>query len=126
MSLHLLVLILPGTILFSGPFSQDASQKTPQAKQYFIALFSRGPQWDQGKPANEQPGFKEHSENLRRLRAEKKIAIGARYGEVGMIIVEAGNEPDARSFFAPDSMVHKKTFTLELHPFRPFYKGSIE
>lgn len=79
-----------------------------------------------GKPANEQPGFKEHSENLRRLRAEKKIAIGARYGEVGMIIVGAGKETDARSFFAPDSMAHKKTFTLEFHPFRPFYKGSIE
>ena len=101
-------------------------QETAQTKQYFIAIFSRGTAWDDAKPANEQIGFKEHSENLRRLRAEKKISIGGRYGDKGMVIVEAKNEDDARTFFAADVMVSKKTFTLELHQFRPFYKGSIE
>ena len=102
------------------------AQQTAQAKQYFIAIFSRGTDWEDAKPANEQIGFKEHSENLRRLRAEKKIAIGGRYGDKGMVIVEATSEDDARSLFVADVMVSKKTFTLELHPFRPFYKGSIE
>jgi len=101
-------------------------QQTAPAKQYFIAIFSRGTAWEDAKPANEQIGFKEHSENLRRLRAEKRIAIGARYGDKGMVIVEAKNESDARSLFVSDVMVLKKTFTLELHQFRPFYKGSIE
>lgn len=123
---RLLFFIIPVTLLLNTPSPDDALQDAPKGKQYFIALFSRGPQWDEGKLAHEQPGFKEHSENLRRLRAEKKIAIGARYGDMGMVIIEANDESDARSFFAPDSMVHKKTFTLELHPFRPFYKGSIE
>ncbi|HKO35404.1 MAG TPA: hypothetical protein VJV21_02920 [Pyrinomonadaceae bacterium] len=101
-------------------------QQTAQAKQYFIAIFSRGTAWDDAKPANEQIGFKDHSENLRRLRAEKRIAIGGRYGDKGMVIVEATSEDDARSLFAADVMVSKKTFTLELQQFRPFYKGSIE
>ena len=101
-------------------------QQTAQTKQYFVAIFSRGTAWEDAKPANEQIGFKEHSENLRRLRSEKRIAIGGRYGDKGMVIVEAKNEDDARSLFVSDVMVAKKTFTLELHQFRPFYKGSIE
>jgi hypothetical protein len=106
--------------------STTTPQQTAPAKQYFIAIFSRGPAWDEAKPANEQIGFKEHSDNLRRLRSEKKISIGGRYGEKGMVIVEAQNEGEARSLFASDVMVEKKTFTLELNQFRPFYKGSIE
>jgi hypothetical protein len=101
-------------------------QEPAQARQYFIAIFSRGTAWDDAKPANEQVGFKEHSENLRRLRSEKRISIGGRYGDKGMVIVEAKSEDDARSLFTNDVMVVKKTFSLELHQFRPFYKGTIE
>src|SRR5688572_25821196 len=90
-------------------------QQTAPAKQYFIAIFSRGTAWEDAKPANEQIGFKEHSENLRRLRAEKRIAIGARYGDKGMVIVEATSEDDARSLVAPAVMVSNKTCKLELH-----------
>jgi len=104
----------------------QAPQETAQARRYFVAIFSPGPAWDEKKPASEQAGFKEHSENLRRLRAEKKLPIGGRYADKGMVIVEAPNEAEARTLFASDDMVVKKTFTLDLHEFRPFYKGSIE
>ena len=119
------------TIVFCACLSLAQSadrpiQETAQTKQYYIAIFSRGSAWEDAKPATEQVGFKEHSENLRRLRSEKRIAIGARYGDKGMVIVEAKNEDDARSLFVSDVMVSKKTFTLELHQFRPFYKGAIE
>ena len=43
-----------------------------------------------------------------------------------MVFVEAKDEAEARSLFESDVMVQKKTFTLELHQFRPFYKGAIE
>ena len=116
--------------VLGGCLSIAALDKAPQqqapSKQYFIAIFSRGTAWDDKKQANEQTGFKEHSANLSRLRAEKKIPIGGRYGEKGMVIVEAQNEDEARSLFASDLMVSSKTFTMELHHFRPFYKGSIE
>ena len=121
-----LLTVLLGFCLPVAQSPDPATQKAAPAKQYFIAVFSRGPEWDDRKPANEQTGFKEHSDNLRRLRADKKLAIGGRYGEKGMVIIEARDEDEARAHFASDVMVTKKTFTLELFQFRPFYKGSIE
>ena len=126
MRLSVILTIVLCSCLSLAQSADRPQQQTAQTKQYFIAIFSRGTAWEDAKPANEQIGFKEHSENLRRLRSEKKIAIGGRYGDKGMVIVEATSEDDAGSLFAADVMVSKKTFTLELHPFRPFYKGSIE
>ena len=126
MRLSVILTIVLCTCLSLAQSADRPPQQTAQTKQYFIAIFSRGTAWDDAKPANEQIGFKEHSENLRRLRSEKRISIGGRYGDKGMVIVEATNEDDARSLFVSDVMVSKKTFTLELHQFRPFYKGSIE
>lgn len=126
MRLPVILIIILASWSSSARGSFEVSQQTAPAKQYFIAIFSRGAAWDDAKPANEQIGFKEHTENLRRLRSEKRISIGGRYGDKGMVIVEATNEDDARLLFASDTMVLKKTFTLELHQFRPFYKGSIE
>ena len=120
----LLVIALGAVCTFAQ--TPTPQQKTAPAKQYFIAIFSRGPAWDDAKPANEQIGFKEHSDNLRRLRTDKKISIGGRYADKGMVIVEAQSEAEAKSFFASDVMLEKKTFTMELNQFRPFYKGSIE
>ena len=125
MRLHVLLIVMLGACCVMAQ-SVVMPKQTAPAKSYFIAIFSRGPAWDDAKPANEQIGFKEHSDNLRRLRAEKKISIGGRYGDKGMVIVEAPNEVEARSLFASDAMVEKKTFTLELNQFRPFYKGTIE
>ena len=122
---HVLLTMMLG-LTFSAVQPAAPAPQDPAAKQYFIVIFSRGPAWEDAKPANEQVGFKEHSENLRRLRTEKRIPIGGRYGEKGMVIVEAKNEDEARSLFDSDVMVQKKTFALELHQFRPFYKGTIE
>ena len=114
-------------ILLGGlALAQSPTPTAQPAKQYFIAIFSKGPAWDESKPANEQTGFKEHSDNLRRLRTDKRISIGGRYGEKGMVIVEARTEAEARTLFASDLMLEKKTFALELYEFRPFYRGSID
>lgn len=119
--------ILLAAFLTGGVALAQSPTPTPApAKQYFIAIFSKGPAWDDAKQANEQAGFKEHSENLRRLRTDKRIPIGGRYADKGMVIVEAKNEAEARSLFASDLMLEKKTFTLELNEFRPFYRGAIE
>lgn len=121
--------ILLAAFLTAGIALTQSPTPTPQpspTKQYFIAIFSKGPAWDEAKPANEQAGFKEHSENLRRLRADKRIPIGGRYGDKGMVIVEARNAAEAQSLFTADVMLEKKTFTLELQEFRPFYRGAIE
>lgn len=95
-------------------------------KMLFIAIFSLGPSWQTDKPAHEQAYFKEHSANLKKLRTEKKILVGARYSDKGMIIIAAANEQEARALVEPDPMVANKVFNLELHQFNPFYKGCID
>ena len=125
MKLLVLLAIALG-ISFSMVPTQSSPPQQATPKQYFIAIFSRGPEWVADKQANEQIGFKEHSANLQRLRTEKRIPIGGRYSDKGMVIVEAKDEAEARLLFESDVMVQKKTFTLELHQFRPFYKGAIE
>ena len=112
MRLSVVLTIVLCTCLSLAQSADRPPQHAAQTKQYFIASFSRGTAWEDAKPANEQIGFKEHSENLRRLRAEKRIAIGGRYGDNGIVIVEATSEDDARSLFVSDVMVTKKTFTL--------------
>ena len=126
MHLRVLLILILGSCSVIAQSSTTSLQQSGPTKQYFIAIFSKGPAWNEAKPANEQNGFKEHSDNLRPLRAEKKLSIGGRYAEKGMVIVEAQNEADAKSFFVADMMLEKKTFVLELNQFRPFYKGTIE
>ena len=123
---RLFLIILLVICLSSASSSFSSPPQTSPAKQYFIVIFARGPAWEAAKPANEQVGFKEHSENLQRLRSEKKIPIGGRYSDKGMVIVEAKSEAEAQTMFSGDLMVAKKTFTMELHHFRPFYKGAVE
>lgn len=103
-----------------------AVEKLLQKKKLFIAIFSLGPAWQNDKPAHEQSYFKEHSENLKRLRSEQKILLGARYSDKGMIILSAADEQEARGWLAHDPMIAHNLFSLELHPFHPFYYGSIE
>jgi hypothetical protein len=126
MKLLVILLALVGAAFSSAQTPGSAPQQTTPTKQYFIAIFSCGPEWVADKQANEQVGFKEHSANLQRLRAEKRIPIGGRFADKGMVFVEAKDEAEARSLFDGDVMLQKKTFVLELHQFRPFYKGAIE
>ncbi|MCI0691184.1 YciI family protein [candidate division KSB1 bacterium] len=107
--------------------TKPAQQDTSTAKKMlFIAIFSLGPSWQANKPAHEQAYFNEHSANLKKLRAEKKILVGARYSDKGLIIIAAANEQEARAMVEHDPMVANKVFNLELHQFTPFYKGCID
>jgi len=105
---------------------QPAQQDTAAKKLFFIAIYSLGPAWQTNKPAHEQAHFKEHSENLKKWRTEKKIALGARYSDKGMIIISAADEKEARAMLENDPMVMNKVFNLELYPFSPFYKGCLQ
>lgn len=102
----------------------EARQDT--AAKHFIAIFSLGAKWEKDKPAHEQPHFKEHSANLQKLRQEKKIVLGARYADKGVIILAARDAAEARAWLANDPMVVHELFNLEIHPFSPFYTGCIE
>lgn len=113
-------------VLLSGVgFEGRASQAVDKPK-LFVALLTLGPTWDSSKAPMAQAGFREHSQNLTRLRREKKIRIGARYGEFGMVVVEAQTEAEVRALFESDPMVRDRAFNLGVHPFDLFYAGCLE
>lgn len=91
----------------------------------FVVIFSLGPAWEKDKPANEQRYFADHSANLGKLRAEKKLLLGARYADKGMVIIEAENEAAARAMFDADPMVKNRLFNMEVYAFSPFFTGCI-
>ncbi len=105
--------------------AQDTSTVRKPAA-FFIVIFSLGEAWEKDKPAHEQLYFKEHSANLKRLRQEKKLLLGGRYSDKGMLLLAMENEAAARKEFESDPMIANKLFHLELYPFNPFYKGCVE
>lgn len=121
--MHLLLTISILLIL-----AQAANAQAPAAKKqlYTAAIFTRGAGWDTTKPPSAQPHFAEHGKNLQRLRASGAVALGARYGDYGMVVFKSGNIDSVRALFSTDTLVLKDILHMELHPFLPFYPGTIE
>ena len=67
------------------------------AAPLYAAIYKTGPKWDAAKPPNEQAFFREHSANLAKLRAAGTIVMGARYADIGLVVVTAANVDDARA-----------------------------
>ena len=91
----------------------------------YAAVFKTGPKWDPAKPPHEQTAFREHSANLAKLRAAGTIVMGARYGDVGLVVVSAATEAEARKLFEADPSISAGTFALEVYRFSVFYPGMV-
>jgi len=118
---------LIATALSMGAASAQAPATPAPAppSPLFAAVFTTGPKWDAAKAPGEQPFFKDHSANLAKLRAAGRIVMGARYGEVGLVVVSAASETEARSLFEADPSIAAGTFALNVHRFSVFYPGMV-
>ena len=105
--------------------AQAPPATAPSPAPLYAAVFKTGPRWDPAKPPNEQAFFREHSANLAKLRAAGSIVIGARYADVGLVVVSAATEADARALFEADPSLGAGTFALEVHRFSVFYPGTV-
>lgn len=112
-------------LLFAGNSLFGQSTKTDSLK-YFIVLYSVGEAWDTTKQFYEQKHFDDHSDFLSNLRKNKKIPIGARYSDKGMIILKAKNEAEALKIMEGDVSVKNKLFRFELFEMDVFYEGCLE
>ena len=112
------------TLSLASAFAQTPSTPAAPAPLY-AAIFKTGPKWDPAKPPNEQAFFREHSASLAKLRAAGSIVIGARYADVGLIVVSAPSEAEARRLFEADPSLSAGTFALEVHRFSVFYPGTV-
>jgi len=117
--------LIVALIAFSNmSFSQDTT--STDGYEYFIVLYTVGENWDTTIQVNEQLYFDEHSLHLAELRKAKKISIGGRYSDTGMLLLKAKDETDAQNLITKDSAIEHKLFKVELFSFDPFYNGCIE
>jgi hypothetical protein len=109
--------------LTSLALAQIPAPATPSP--LYAAIFKTGPKWDAAKPPNEQAFFREHSANLAKLRVAGTIVMGARYADIGLVVVTAATEADARKLFDGDPSIVAGTFALDVHRFSVFYPGFV-
>ena len=104
----------------------SAPAPSPAASRLYAAVVRTGPSWDPAKAPGAQLHFKEHSANIRRLGAEGKLALGGRFGDLGLLVVRAGSEAEARALFDADPSVAAGTFRVEVNEWRTFAPGCVE
>ena len=97
----------------------------PPVEKTFILHFTTGEAWLPDTPFSEQLHSAGHGRNLRRLRDEGIILIGARYSDKGLLILR-GTETDLRAEIDKDPMVQAGAFEYELFELALFYKGCVE
>jgi hypothetical protein len=121
------ILLVALALSLASAFAQTPVAPPPATAPapLYAAVFTTGPKWDPAKPPNEQVSFREHSANLAKLRAAGSIVMGARYGQVGLVVVSAPSEADARKLFEADPSISAGTFALEVHRFSVFYPGTV-
>ena len=117
-------LLLAAAIFINVSYSQE--NKSKDEHQYFIVLYTIGENWDTTKQTHEQLYFKDHSTHLSELRKNKTIAIGGRYSNTGLIIIQAKDEKEAKDLITNDKAIQNKIFKAEIFSFNAFYKGCIE
>jgi uncharacterized protein YciI len=83
--------------------------------------FSKGTAWNPDLAPQQQNGFKQHSENLQQLRAQKRISFGARYDDFGMIFLHATSLQSARSLIQNDPGVKAGIFQFTVSKLNVFY-----
>jgi uncharacterized protein YxeA len=119
-----ILLIILSTLFTAAVFSQDTIRIDSDA--YYIVLYTIGEKWDTTKQAHEQLYFKEHSSHLTELRKSKKITLGGRYSDTGMIMLKAKDKTEAETLITKDASIQNKIFKAEIFPFDPFYSGCVE
>jgi uncharacterized protein YciI len=99
---------------------------TEPAMNLYAIEIRVGAGWDSTKPPNEQAHFREHSANLKRLRDEGRLVLGARYSDKGLVVVRAASDQEAHAMMAEDPSIRARVFAYELHPFKVFYGGTVQ
>ncbi|MEI9943690.1 MAG: hypothetical protein WDN26_05660 [Chitinophagaceae bacterium] len=111
-------------VLFS--LSRSVSAQTDTTSKYFTVLYKTGKNWDAAKATNEQAFFKEHSQFLSDLRKKNIIKAGARYSDIGMLIIKAKDLVTAENLINSDIAIVNGLFSISVFEASFFYKGCID
>lgn len=113
------LLAVVALVLAAVATAAEAPPTTPSP--LFVVHFETGPSWNKSLAPTEQPGFREHSANLNRLRKEGTIVFGARYADLGMIFLKADTLDAAKAVVEADPGVRSGIFSYRIEPLRVFY-----
>jgi hypothetical protein len=102
---------------------QPPSAVAPPPRLYAVRL-STGPAWVAAKSPNDQTGMREHSANIARLRREGTLVLGARFGELGLLVLRVPDEAAVRAQLAQDPAVASGVFKVQIDVFSPFAHGT--
>jgi uncharacterized protein YciI len=108
-------------------YGQDATPSpSPAAQKVFAVVFRTGPAWDAAKPPAEQKFFKDHSQNIGRLKADGNLVLGGRFSDMGLVLVKASSLEDARALVDRDPSVAAGVFKADVHPWSTFHAGCLD
>ena len=119
--MRICILLLVSILSCFKCLAQDSTKQ-----ERFIVLYTTGENWDTTKQFYEQAYFKEHSAHLSALRKAKRIQLGGRYSNTGMILITAKDETEANELITKDEAIKHKLFNTKIYPFDAFYKGCID
>jgi hypothetical protein len=112
--LPILLCVLPA-VLFAQP--------VPPPRMFAVRL-TKGAAWDEAKSPNDQAGMREHSANIARIRREGLLVLGARFGELGLLVLRVPDEAAVQAQFAPDPTIASGVFKMQVDVFNPFAHGT--
>jgi hypothetical protein len=120
------LVVLVAALAPARGLSQGAPSPAAPAARLFAVVFKTGPAWDKSLPPPQQKNFKEHSQNIARLRSEGRLKVGGRFGEYGLLLIEAQDEAEVLSQIDRDASVAAGTFSAEVHAWSTFAPGCVE
>ncbi|AOS45707.1 SnoaL-like domain protein [Lacunisphaera limnophila] len=112
----------PLLLLILLPLFLLAQPATPPT--LYAVRLTTGPAWDAAKPPHDQAGMREHSANIARLRRESLLVLGARFGELGLLVLRLPDEAAVQSQLAPDPAIAAGVFKVQIDVFTPFAHGT--
>jgi hypothetical protein len=101
-----------------------AQPPSPPVPRLYAVRLTTGPAWDSAKSPNTQAGMAEHSANIARLRRDGTLVHGARFGELGLLILRLPDESAVRAALAPDPTITSGVFKIQIDPYAPFAHGT--
>ena len=115
----LTILAMLATIGFQSGAHHAAQSPATQRTPVFVAIYDRGPAWDESKGTLQQTGIAEHSQFLRANSAkliaaapfQQALAPGGSDRTVGMVITLAATQEEAESLIAGDPAIAGKLMT---------------
>lgn len=118
------VAFLLGLFFASGLVAQTPPTPPPPAPKMFAARLTTGPAWNTAKLPNDQPGMREHSANIARMSREGLLVLGARFGELELLVLRVPDAAVAAAQFEPDPTIAAGVFQLQIDAFAPFAHGN--